>query len=270
MVGRVGRTRGGGGSERAGLTSGRPRPRAAPPPQGPWEAAGAERGPPGSRPSRGSPTPIPRVALTGRFSSFSPKFLPLGVAGGPGSSLSRDPPRCTSDTSLEGTPTDPPNPPEALCTFPRCERLPERPPLIFPRLLQTPSYASNIFLREPPSGPRSPNLLRPEIFPRGHSSYSNDMYQISSPGTSLVSPKNLLQIRDSPKSPPDPVHSRNLPQRPASHIPTVSPRLPSHTSQEFSLPPTPIPEIALEIFHSEPPNLRAPPLGILQNAPDVP
>ena len=108
MAGRVGRTRGGGGSERAGLTSGRPRPRAAPPPQGPREAAGAERGPPRSRPSRESPTPIPRVALTGRFSSFSPKFSPLGVAGGPGSSLSRDPPRCTSDTSLEGTPTDPP------------------------------------------------------------------------------------------------------------------------------------------------------------------
>lgn len=243
-MGRVGQTRGGGGSERAGLTSGRPRPRAAPPPQGPREAAGAERGPPGSRSSRESPTPIPRVALTGRFSSFSPKFSPLGVAGGPGSSLSRDPP--------PGVPQTPPW--RARPQTPRirgAKGFPRGHPLIFTRLLQTPSYASNIFLREPPSGPRSPNLLlRPEIFPRGHSSYSNDMCQISSPGTSLVSPKNLLQIRDSPKSSPDPVHSRNLPQRPASHIPTVSPRLPSHTSQEFSLPPTPIPEIALEIFQS--------------------
>lgn len=92
------------------------------------------------------------------------------------------------------------------------------------------------------------------------------MCQISSPGASLISPKNL-QIRDSPKSPPDPMHSRNLPRRPTSYIPTISPRLPSHTSQEFSLPSVPIPAIALEIFHLWPPNLRAPSPGMLHDVP---
>lgn len=57
--------------------------RAAPPPQGPRAAAGAERGPQGSRPSRESLTLVSGVAFTGRFSSFSPNSSPLGVAREP-------------------------------------------------------------------------------------------------------------------------------------------------------------------------------------------
>ena len=274
MASRARRTRGGGGSGLSGLTSGRPRPRGRPRPlrdPGRRRARSAGLRGPDPREDLSHPYPESPSQAASRASPRIPR--PSGWPGSPASGPSRDPlPRSTSDSSLEGTPTDPPppSPLEALSPLPPCARLVERPPLIFPRLLQTLSYASKIFLREPCSGPRSPILLLSlEIFPRGHSSYSNNMCQISSLGASLISPKNL-QITDSPKSPPDPVHSRNLPRRPTSHIPTISPRLPSHTSQEFSLPSTPIPAIALEIFHSSPPNLRAPSPGLLQNAPDVP
>lgn len=79
---------------------------------------------------------------------------------------------------------------------------------------------------------------------------------MSSPGASLGSPETLLQSL--PQIPSRPSIPGISPQRPTSRCPTVSPRLPSHTSQEFSLPPTPIPEIAGEIFHPEAPNPGTP------------
>lgn len=115
MAGRAGRTRGGGGSGRAGLTSGRPRPRGRPRPlrdPGRWRARSAGLGTPGPR--ENPPHRSPESPAQAASRALSEILAPRGGRGARPAALSRDPPRFTSDTSLAGTPTDPRSLPQLL------------------------------------------------------------------------------------------------------------------------------------------------------------